>query len=288
MKLKSILRIFLSIAILSGCSSDENENQSDAILISKYKTLPEKGVAFDEQSGMKALYVSPTTVYDHGILGDAIEGSALLVIRDHRPYLFTLDSTHVFEDLQPRLADLDGDAVPEIITILTSISGGASIAVFQLKDEQLTLTATNGFIGSPHRWLNIAAIDDLDNDGTVEIAWVTTPHIGGHLHIGRLEGNALVSLTDQPGVCNHQIGSRNLCLSAITVANGLKNLYLPNNEFSAILGFQWKNDTLISTDTIAFTVNPLISLSEQYNFNMLQNDNNCIYFVAERCFLRSL
>jgi hypothetical protein len=278
MNQKTGLIIILLLSILSGCSSDENEDQNDTALIAHYQTLPEKGIAVDEQSGMKAIYVSPSTVYDHAILGDAIEGGALLVIRDHLPYLYTLDSTHVFEDLQPRLADLEGDGIPEIITILSGIHEGASIAVFQLKDDQLSMLATNSFIGSPHRWLNIAAINDLDNDGAVEIAWVTTPHIGGHLHIGRLENNKLVSLADQAGVSNHQLGSRNLCLSSITVENGLKTLYLPNIEFNSILGFRWKNNELNPTDTIAFVVNPLIPLSKQYHFTKLQADQICINF----------
>jgi len=275
MNWKNGILAMMFVLIGVSCIKDPIGGDADIIYSDNY-SMPEKLWAKDETSGLTAAYIYPTSVYQHGILGDTVEAGGLRVVQNNRFYDFILDSTLVFEDLRPRLVDLNNDGVPEIITILTSITKGAGVTVFQFKDKAITVYATTGFIGTPYRWLNIAAIDDLDNDGVIEIAFVSTPHIGGHLHIGRIKGEAIYALTQQAGVSNHKIGSRNLCLSAIGVSNGVKTLYLPNNEYSAILGFQWKNETLISTDTIAFTVNPLIPLSEQYNFSGIQNDDNCI------------
>lgn len=271
----NILLLLVFIIIIS-CSKPENEKQDVLIDISESERLPEKLVAFHSESGMSAQYIYPTNRYDHGILGDEIEGGALLINYKEQQYIFELDSSFVFEDLQPRLVDLDNDGIPEIITILTKIGSGASISIYKLYEDEISVFASGEFIGTSYRWLNIAAIDDLDNNGEIEIAYVTTPHIGGNLHIAYIDGNQLKVKASISGVSNHKIRSRNLCLSVITYSSGLKTLYVPNNDFDRILGFQWENQQLITVNTIEFFVDPLITLSKQYDFDNLQYDLNCI------------
>ena len=54
-----------------------------------------------------ASYAEPTTRYDHGVLGDAVEWGALRLSRAGAPdLLIRLPQTRVFEDLAPRLVDL--------------------------------------------------------------------------------------------------------------------------------------------------------------------------------------
>ena len=135
---------------------------------------------------------------------------------------------------------------------------------------------TSGHIGLSSRWLNIAAIDDLDNDGKIEIAWVQTPHIGGILKIARIENNKWTFLDEKTGVSNHKIGSRNLCLSVLTASLPQKTLYLPTQQFNMIKGFQLKNDKIVETESINLTVNISAALFEQYNFKDRIVDKNCI------------
>jgi hypothetical protein len=274
------LKIGLALAALlvlgASCSNEDVVVDDFTIYLSGSEMLPEKKIAFDKTSGMQALYHYPTTRYKHGVLGDSIEAESLMVIYKKQKATFPLDTTMVFEDIQPRLADLDGDSIPEIVTILTSITKGASVTVFKFSENKLTLLATSGFIGTAYKWLNIAAIDDLDNDGQVEIVFVSTPHTGGYLHFSRIEGDLLRVYTQFPGVSNHKIGSRNLCLSAITESNGVKTLYLPSNDFTNLLGFQWKNNKIIPLAPVAFTINPEVPLTDQYNFEGVLTDNNCI------------
>ena len=178
----------------------------------------------------QAYYGSPTTRYGHGVLGDAIEGGSLHVKTSGGKELsVTLEQAFVFEDITPRLADLDGDGTAEVITILSSLKEGGSLAVFGLKDGALTLVARTPFIGRTNRWLNIAGIAKFSGNARPEIALVKTPHLGGALEFWRLRNNALVKIASAPSFSNHAIGSTSLGLSAIADANGdgLPDLYVP-------------------------------------------------------------
>ena len=77
-----------------------------------------------------ANYADPTDRYDHGILGDALEWGTLEVdFDDGRKRRFILPKERVFEDLEPRVVDLDGDGVPEVITVETHINFGARLSI---------------------------------------------------------------------------------------------------------------------------------------------------------------
>jgi len=102
--------------------------------------------------------------YDHGVLGDKIEAGGLLVIKNKVNYYLKLDEVFVFEDLQPRLNDIDQDGELEFITIQTHVNFGATVSVYKIINEELQPYVRSDFIGIPYRWLNIAAIGDLDRD----------------------------------------------------------------------------------------------------------------------------
>lgn len=148
-------------------------------------------------------YAEPTTRYDHAILGDAVEWGALrLTLASGKSVLLRLPSTRVFEDLAPRLVDLDGDGAPEVIAIETDLSLGARLSVY----GQAGLIAATPYIGRTHRWLAPIGAADLDGDGRVEIAYIDRPHLAKTLRIWRFEDGALTHVADQPGLTNHRIG----------------------------------------------------------------------------------
>lgn len=217
---------------------------------------------------MIAQYILPTTRYDHGILGDQIEAAGLAVSYEGKTYEYTLPENQVFEDILPRLYDLDGDHIPEILTILTNIEKGASVAVFTFHRKGIELKAQSAYIGRTHRWLNIAAIDDFDFDGIPEIAWVTTPHIGGSLKFAHLLESKIVVLDSMEGVTNHKIGSSNQDLSLVRNCPSSKLLYLPTMDFTQVYSFKWSAaHKIVPVDTIDLTVDPLIPLKQQLIFN---------------------
>ncbi|MHA1559695.1 MAG: hypothetical protein ACTSWI_03375, partial [Alphaproteobacteria bacterium] len=68
------------------------------------------------QGVSRAWFTEPTTRYDHGILGDRIEGGGLTVIDDSgRRHSVVLGPNMVFEDLTPRIADINNDGLNDVI-----------------------------------------------------------------------------------------------------------------------------------------------------------------------------
>lgn len=158
---------------------------------------------------LSARYAEPTRRYDHGVLGDGVEWGALMIgTRDsagHRETVtFRLPRDRVFEDIAPRLADLDGDGSPEVIVVETQLSQGAQLAIYDAAGKR---NATP-HIGAPYRWLAPVGAADLDGDGRVEIAYVDRPHLAKTLRIWRyLPGEErLVELISVTGFTNHRIG----------------------------------------------------------------------------------
>jgi hypothetical protein len=272
------LNFILILITFSHCTKNQQSEHKIDVVIPPvvYEYLPENLVAKDDNKQVTARYTLPTTRYAHGILGDQIEGGGLLVTLKDKQYHYKLADAFVFEDLQPRLADVDNDGALEFVTIQSSLTQGGSVAVYKIVNDSLQPFLSSGYIGSPNRWLNIAAIADLDNEGKMEIAWVQTPHIGGILKVARIENGKWTLLDEKSGVTNHRIGSKNLCLSVLTVTTPLKTLYIPTQVYDMVKGFQLQNGKIVETETFNLAVNSSISLFEQYNFKDRILDKNCI------------
>lgn len=149
--------------------------------------LPDGWVSHGSGPGIAvAWYGEPTGRYDHAILGDAIEAGALHV-RDAAGTLYRLrlPDDQVFEDLAPRIADIDGDGRNDIVAIRSFLDRGASLAVCGLDAGRLRLKASTAPIGKAHRWLNVAGIADFDGDGRNDIALVVTPISAARWNSGR-------------------------------------------------------------------------------------------------------
>lgn len=150
-----------------------------------------------------ASFDNPTRRYDHGILGDAIEyGGLLLTFTDGRSKHITLPKSRVFEDLAPRVVDLDFDGMPEVIVVETHVNKGAQLAIYGAGGK---ITATP-HIGRSHRWLAPIGAADLDGDGHMEIAYIDRPHLARLLKIWRYRGGKLRLVAQQGGLTNHRIG----------------------------------------------------------------------------------
>ena len=163
------------------------------------------------QEIVAARYEAPTDRYPHGVLGDDIEYAGLAVtLSDGQVLRMRWDSELVFEDIAPRLADLDGDGAPEVITVESHQANGARLSVWGLVDGALTPIAAVPFIGTRFRWLAPAGAADLDGDGVMELAYVDRPHLAKTLRIWRYEASGrtvrLREVATQPGLTNHRIG----------------------------------------------------------------------------------
>lgn len=154
-----------------------------------------------------ARYDAPTNRYPHAVLGDDIEYGALVIETDRgRTFRVVLPESRVFEDVAPRLADLDGDGNPEIVTVESHQSQGARLAVYGTEG----LIAATPYIGTRFRWLAPIGIADLDGDGAIEIAYVDRPHLARTLRIVRFEDGQLIPVASSEGFTNHRIGEADI------------------------------------------------------------------------------
>jgi DNA/RNA endonuclease YhcR with UshA esterase domain len=193
--------------------------------------LPDGRITTGNGTIVEAWYSEPTTRYAHAVLGDGVEAGALKIKNSRGEiYTFRLPSTEVFEDIAPRLADLDRNGTTEVITILSSQSGGASIAIFGLNGNAFTKIAQTPFIGRSNRWLNIAEISNFGGSRRPDIAAVITPHLAGVLQFYRYRNGVLARVAQARGFSNHYIGSNELRLSTVADVNnnGIPDLILPS------------------------------------------------------------
>mmetsp|Transcript_22826 Transcript_22826/g.37990 ORF Transcript_22826/g.37990 Transcript_22826/m.37990 type:complete len:254 (+) Transcript_22826:340-1101(+) len=182
-----------------------------------------------------ARYIEPTDRYTHGILGDAIEWGALEVtLSEGTTVTFTLPPDHVFEDVAPRLTDLDNDGSPEVIVVETDMSKGGALAIY---GPQGKITETP-HIGTRNRWLAPLGGADLDGDGVVELAYIDRPHLAKTLRIWRYERRGLTPVADLRGLTNHRIGERDIA-GGIRTCNGAPEMILATANWAELVSLTW-------------------------------------------------
>lgn len=203
-----------------------------------------------------AWFEEPTTRYDHGILGDNIEHGMLAVEvarcdtcgGGRQTYRFRLSEDHVFEDLAPRLADVNGDGLREVVVVETDVNLGARLAVFSNNG----LMAATPYIGRSHRWLAPAGIADFDGDGQNDIAYVETPHLGKTLRFWTMRNGALVEIAAIQGLTNHRIGQDFISGGVRTCAGSIEVVTASGN-WSHVVATRLENGTPVTTTIGPFT-----------------------------------
>lgn len=178
--------------------------------------LPDGRVAIGKRDIARAWLSDPTEAYDHGVLGDKIEAGALVIERsDGRRETIKLNGDAVFEDLEPRLADLDGDGHDEVIVVKSYLRRGSALAVIAERKGKYEIVAETPPLGAPHQWLNPAGIGDFNGDGKIDIALVRQPHVVGSLELWTWVGGTLRKTAEMADTANHIAGSRALQMSAV-------------------------------------------------------------------------
>lgn len=153
----------------------------------------------------------PTTRYAHGVLGDDVEYTVLSVKKDRTTVRAKVPITQVFEDLAPRVVELDGSGPPEIVVVEANDRAGAALVIYQPdfragRRPKVVRLAATPWIGARYKWLAPAAAADFDGDGTKDIAYVETPHEAGVLKFVTLKGARLEEIASAEGFSNHREG----------------------------------------------------------------------------------
>ena len=218
--------------------------------------MPES-VVFSGSAGSglwAAWYDAPTTRYGHGVLGDAIEAGALYAYAeaagtDCDVIGLVLDPDYVFEDVAPRLADLDGDGVNEIIAVRSSLSRGAQLAVYGNAGDgsSLALLAATPFIGQPNRWLAPVGAADLDGDGWVEIAYIDRPHLARILRVWRYQAGALEEVATLGGLTNHRIGEAFIS-GGIRACGADPEMIVASTDWSRLIAARFDGQQILTRD----------------------------------------
>lgn len=209
-------------------------------VIKRPDQLPLSRVAAGSRNILTAWLAAPTDKYQHAVLGDALEATRMVVeTRVGNRLQVDLPENRVFEDLETRLVDLNGDNQDEILVVESDINLGASLAVFSIVDQQLVRTAATPFIGIPHRWLNPLGVGDFDGDGHLEVALVAIPHIGGLLRLYRQMGDKLVLFAELGGVSTHKLGSTELGFGQVVSAEPRDRILLPDESHQVLMLLEW-------------------------------------------------
>ena len=268
----------------------ENTEESEAAL-KDTRELANAGIpggriaTFKDGDITSAWYGNPTERYGHGALGDKIEADSLYVKTNGSKTLrVNLPRLEVFEDLTPRLADLDGDGTIEVVTIRSSIIAGAAVTIYGLDGIRLKQKATTEFIGKTNRWLNIAGIAPFLGTKYQEIAFVVTPHIGGTLYFYRYTGSKLARLSGASNVSNHVNGSSEMRLSAIADVNsdGGSDLAVPTDDRATlqIFGFDKRKLKLLATAALPSAIDKAIGLQTEDVKGFILGLENGEYYLA--------
>ncbi len=201
-----------------------------------------------------AWLASPTARYPHTSMGSPLHASNLHALsREGKRFSLELPKQRVWEDLQPRLVDLDGDGRDEIVVIEADSERGAALVAYGLpapsnaqvdripQGNTLQERARSAWLGLPLRWLNPVGFADFDGDGKLDIASITTPHIGGVLTLYHYKPPRIEPFAKVTDVSNHQMGDPNLQMHAVVSLPGQRpTVIVPDMTRRALHALRWE------------------------------------------------
>lgn len=186
---------------------------------------------------------SPTSRYPHAALGSRQHAASLHVLPNlahAQLQTYSLPLHRVFEDRIPRLSDLDGDGRDEIILVEADALHGATLVVYGLRNGAVAELARGPSAGSSFRWLNPVGVADFDGDGRLDLASVTTPHIGGVLTLHHYRPPRLEPYARATDVSNHRLGELEQQLAVIVPqANQRPVILIPDMQLMALQALRW-------------------------------------------------
>lgn len=248
-------RIKLAVQLLTGfCvvmtgaafAANQNGNNGDSDSKSthiqtgfdSHVPIPHSTIAVATGPGIvKAMLSCATDRYAHGVLGDTIEAGCIIVEDEFNAvYQLDLPEHQVFEDLIPRIADINGDEHNDVVLVRSDSRKGAALSIYSLNRSNsetiLQELATTPPIGTANRWLAPVGIADFNNDGATDVAYIQTPHIGGILKVWSIIDGEFLQLVESRGFSNHSIGDTRVSTAKVADYNddGVMDMALPDQR----------------------------------------------------------
>ncbi len=187
-----------------------------------------------------ARYTDPTTRYAHGVFGDIVEwGTLEFTLNTGQTARLVLPQNRVFEDLAPRLYDLDQDGDLEAVVIESHANYGARLAIY----DWTGLVDATPYIGHRNRWLAPFAITDLDGDGLVELAYIDRPHLAKTLRVWRFANGGLSQVASLTGLTNHRFGQDYISGGVRDCGDGVE-MILASANWSQVMAVRLQDDSL--------------------------------------------
>jgi hypothetical protein len=200
------------------------------------------------QTDLIAVYAGATNQrYVHGVLGDDVEGSVLLVFQLSDTIFrvvatVQLDGENVFEGVAPIWADVNEDGIDDLITTVSNSTQGSQIRVYLFDGQQFTGEINSPAIGQGGRWWHQIAWGPFGPAGENELVAVRSPHVDATVQFLRLnpETNTLDVAAEITGFTSHVIGTRNLDMAVAGDFNGdgQPELVIPSADRTAVAGIQ--------------------------------------------------
>ncbi len=216
---------------------------------------PVPGHPHDVLGGIPAFGVLSVNALGCGICRNGFEGDEV-----------ALPPGLVFEDVAPRLWDVTGDRLPEVVVVEATAEQGARLAVWgyggiDSDHRGLHRLAETAFIGQGQRWLAPAAAADFDGDGQIEIAYVDRPHLSRELVFLRLEGGRLTEIARLSGLTDHRIGDRHIS-AALRACGGPPEVLLADAGWSRLMAVGWRNGRPEARDLGPFSARALVRAAD--------------------------
>lgn len=198
--------------------------------------LPGSTVAYGDGRINRAWFADPVSRLGAGALGGS--GAATLALEDQAKTMHRLELglDEAFEDLLPRLADLDGDGEAEVLAVKSTALRGSVLIAVRLEPAGPRVIAQTEPSGVAQDWLNVVGVADFDGDKRLDLALVRAPDRGGQLEILNLSEGALRTRQRLRGFSNHRPGSTVVAMSAIADLDGdkLPDIVLPDARRTAL------------------------------------------------------
>jgi hypothetical protein len=178
--------------------------------------LPDRQVALGKHEIARAWLAEPTDRYDGGVLGDKVEAGALVIeLRDGRRQTVHLKADAVFEDIKPRIVDLDGDGHDDVVVVKSYLRRGSALAVIAERKGRYDIVAETPALGAAGRWLDPAGIGDFTGDHRTDVALVRQPDAEGVLEVWSWRDDRLQKVAEMPDTANYVIGTHALDMATV-------------------------------------------------------------------------